>query len=282
MSTTPARHSGRESRRQAVIIKDMDFRRYFLILVSAVSVAYGQANEPRALVNGRTVFLSDLEGLYGQLPPELQKNPEQIFRYYGFLDLMAAKGEAAKLYDQSPYKERLALVRKQMLAEAVMQQFENNLEITDDEAKEYYQKHESDFNVASVQALLVPIKSKEDAPAATAKAQQIAPQLKEGTNVAVLFAQYPANLTSIRGGDAAVPATVRKAVFALKPGEVTAPLAEPNGVYVIRLDKVTTVNFEQAKPYVRKTIADSKLQAFLDDVRKAVTVTPLKPPAERH
>ena len=260
----------------------MDFRRYFLILVFAVFAAYGQPNDPRALVNGKTVFLSDLEGLYGQLPPELQKNPEQMFRYYGFLDLMAAKGEAAKLYDQSPYKERLALFRKQMLAEAVMQQFENNLEITDADVKEYYQKHEREFDVATVQALMVPIKAKDDAPAATAKAQQIAPQLKDGTNVAVLFAQYPTNLTSIRNGDAAVPAALRKAVFALKPGEVTAPLVEPNGVYVIRLDKVTTVNFEQAKPYIRKSISDAKLQAFLEDVRKSVTVTPLKAPEGIH
>ncbi|MDR3700131.1 MAG: peptidylprolyl isomerase [Candidatus Sulfopaludibacter sp.] len=260
----------------------MSFRRYFLILTLAASGAYAQANEPRAVVNGKTVFLSELEGLYGQLPPELQNNPEQMFRYYGFLDLMAAKGEAAKLYDQSPYKERLALFRKQTLAEAAMQEFENNLDITDAEVKEYYEKHKSEFDVAAVQALLVPIKSKEDVPAATAKAQQIAPQLKDGTNMAVLFAQFPANLTSIRNGDAAVPAAVRKAVFALKPGEVTAPIAGPNGVYVIRLDKVSPVNAEQAKPYVRKSIADTRLQAFLEDVRKSVTVTPLKAPGENH
>jgi parvulin-like peptidyl-prolyl isomerase len=270
------------ARREAVIIKDMDFRRYFLIFMFAVSGAYAQATEPRAVVNGKTVFLSDLEGLYGQLPPELRNNPDQMFRYYGFLDLMAAKGEAARLYDQSPYKERLALIRKQILAEAVMQRFENDLDISDAEVKEYYEKHKTEFDVAAVQALLVPIKSKEDAPAATAKAQQIAPQLKDGTDTAVLFAQYPANLTSIRGGDAAVPAAVRKAVFALKPGEVTAPVVEPNGVYVIRLDKVTSVSFDQAKPYVRKSISDAKLQAFLEDVRKSVTVTPVKAPGENH
>ena len=225
---------------------------------------------------GKTVSLSDLESLYGNLPPQIRNSPEAIFRYYGFLDKMAAKGEANKLYEQSPYKEKLEAFRKQTLAEGVMQQFVNDVDISETELKDYFDKHKGEFDIAKVQALLIPINSKAEEASATAKAAQVAPQLKDGTKIAILFAQYPANLSEVRKSDATVPAAVRKAVFALKPDEVSAPIVEPGGVYVTRLDKVTIVDYATAKPYVRKTIADAKLQAFLEEVQKSVTVTPVK------
>ncbi len=223
--------------------------------------------------------LSDLESLYGSLPPQIRNSPEAIFRYYGFLDKMAAKGEASKLYELSPYKEKLDAFRKQTLAEAVMQQFVNDVDIPDEEIKGYFDKHKGDFDIAKVQALLIPISSPAEEASATAKAAQLAPQLKDGTNIAVLFAQYPANLSEVRKGDIKVPADVRKAVFALKPGEVSQPIVQPGGVFVVRLDKITVVDYAQAKPYVRAAISDSKLQAFLEEVQKSVTVTPVKPPS---
>jgi len=256
----------------------MDFRRTFFILTIVVLGAYTQPNEPRAVVNGKTVSLSYLEPLYGSIPPQMRNNPEFIFRTYGFLDRMAAKGEASKLYEQSPYKEKLELDRKQILAQAVTDQFFNNLDIPDAELKEYFDKHPGDFDTASVQSLLIPTSSKEEEAAATAKAKQIAPQLKDGTNLAMLFAQYPAGLTAIHRNDPAVDAAIRTAVFALKPGQVSEPIVRPNGVYLIRLDSTASVDFQKAKPDVRKTIADSRFQAFIEEVRKSVTVTPVKAP----
>src|SRR5579872_5588168 len=98
-------------------------RRILTLLILAAAGAYGQADEPHAVVNGKPVSMSDLEGLVGAMPPQLRGNPEELFRYYGVLDRLAAKAEAAKLFEQSPYKEQLELQRKQVMAQAQMNQF---------------------------------------------------------------------------------------------------------------------------------------------------------------
>lgn len=191
---------------------------------------------------------------------------------------MASKGESEKLFEQSPYKEKLELARKQVLADAVMEQFDKNLDIPDAELKEYYEKHKDDFAVAAVQSLLVPTKSKEEEAAATAKARQLAGQMKGEAEAASLIAQYPGGLTSIRKGDANMDAGIRAAVFALKPGEVTAPIAQPNGIYVFRLSSVGTPDFQSAEANIRRIVADARFHAWIEDVQKSVTVAPVKAP----
>lgn len=259
-------------------MKVMALRTSFLLLILAVIALHTQPDMPRAVVNGKNMTLADVEPLVGKLPAELQKSPEMVFRTYGFMDLMAAKGEEEKLDQLSPYKEQLDLARKQLLADAAMQHYYNTLDISDDEIKSYYDKHPDDYTTASVSSLLVPLKSKEDQAAAIEKARDCAKALKDGTNLATLFAQYPGNLTSIRQNDPAVDKAARDAVFALKPGETSSPVVTAAGVYVFRLDSVSKAGYDNVKPNVRKVIADERLNAFLDDMRKKVTVTMVKKP----
>lgn len=251
----------------------MKLRRCLLLPILAALSAHAQPGEPHAVVNGKPVALSDLEGLFGSLPPQLRSNPEQIFRYYGFLDRMASKGEADKLFEQSPYKEQLELARKQVLAQAEMQEFDKNLDIPETELKAYYDMHKDDFATAGVQSLLIPIKAREEEAAATAKARQLAPQLKAGTGLDGLLARYPGGVTSVRKGDPKVDAAIRSAVFALKPGQVSAPVVQPNGVYLFRLQSIATPEFPEAQATVRRTVADARFNAWIEEVRKSVTVT---------
>ena len=65
-----------------------------LPLAFALCCASAQTDEPHAIVDGKPVSLSDVQALMGSMPPQLQKNADELFRYYGFLNRMAAKGEA--------------------------------------------------------------------------------------------------------------------------------------------------------------------------------------------
>ncbi len=231
---------------------------------------------PRAQVNGKMMAFSDVEPLMGTLPPGASRDPEAVFRTYGFLDLMATKGETEKLYNLSPFKEQLDMARKQILAQAVMQRFYDTVEITDEEIKAYWEKHKDEYATAGVQCMMIPARSKEEQAAAEGKARDAGKALKDGTNLAMMFAQYPCNLTTIGRTDPAVDASIRKAVFALKPGEITAPVTLPSGIYVIRVDTMTSGDFDKLKPNVRKSIADARFNDFMEEVRKSVTVTMVK------
>ena len=259
-------------------MKVMVLRTSFLLFIFAVFAVHAQPDMPRAVVNGKNMSFSDVEPLVGTLPPELQKDPEQVFRTYGFLELMAAKGDAEKLYQISPYKEQLDLARKQLLAQAVMQEFYNKLDISDDEIKNYYEKHPDDYTTASVQSLLVPMKSKEEETDAVAKARDCAKALSDGSNLAVMFAKYPGNLTTVRKNDPAVDKAAREAIFALKPGETSSPVVTAAGVYVFKLDGISKTGYDNVKPTVRKAIADARFNEFMDQMRKEVTVKMVKRP----
>jgi len=119
----------------------MYLRRCTFLLILAVCAGAAQT----AVVNGKTVSLADLQNLAEALPQQLRDKPDEVFRYYGFVDRMAAKGEAAKLAEQSPYKEQLELARKQVMAQAAMDRFYKDLTIPEDELKKYYEDHKADF-----------------------------------------------------------------------------------------------------------------------------------------
>jgi hypothetical protein len=206
----------------------------FLVLISA-AWAQTQDSDPHAVVNGKPVSLSEIEGLVGAMPPQLRGNPEQLFRYYGFIERLAAKAEAAKLFEQSPYKDQLELQRKQVMAQAQMDQFYKDVAISDGEVKEYYEKHKDDFAVAEV----------------------------ESNGVKAVF----------RKSDVNADPAIRKAIFALKPGELSAPVATAKGTATYRLKSISIPAFEAARPDVWRTLADARFAAWMDEVRKTVTVT---------
>jgi foldase protein PrsA len=247
----------------------MQVSRCMLLLISAALCAQAQS----AVVNGKSVSLSDVQRLMGAMPPELRGNPEEIYRYYGFIDRLAAKAESDKLAEQSPYKEQLELQRKQLLAQAEMDQFYQHQDISDDELKKYYEEHKDNFVTAGGEYLLIPVKSRDEAAAAMTKARGVATQLKTGRGIEALLAQYPANLPAMRKSDPRIPQAVRTAAFALKPGEVSAPVVESNGVYVLRLQKIFTPDLQDIRGEVWQTIAATRFAAWMEEIRKTVTVT---------
>src|SRR4051812_18725351 len=96
------------------------FRSTILPLLAATALLCAQtATDPKAVVNGKTVAVSDIDSLLGDAPPEartkLLGNPDELFRYYGFIDKMADMAEKDKLFEMSPYKEQLETERKKIL-----------------------------------------------------------------------------------------------------------------------------------------------------------------------
>jgi parvulin-like peptidyl-prolyl isomerase len=116
-----------------------------------------------------------------------------------------------------------------------MDQFYKEVAIPDAEVKEYYEKHKDDFAIAEVESNSVK-------------------------------AEY-------RKSDAFADPAVRKAIFALKPGEISAPVATAKGTATYRLKSISIPEFDAARADVWRVLADSRFGAWMDEVRKSVTVT---------
>jgi parvulin-like peptidyl-prolyl isomerase len=232
----------------------------------------------RGTVDGKPVNQAQLEALIN-LVPEQQRgaiagNTDELLRYYGFVCRMAEMAEKQKLGEMSPYKEQLELGRKTVLAVAAMSEYGKNLGIKSADVDKYYEEHKDTFTTANVTIVQVPIASEKEAAAAKAKAESLRKQIKAGGDFAAMAKQYPVegDLKSFKKSDAAIPNEIKDAVFALKPGEVTQPMARPNAVFLIRLDSLVVKPLQDARGDVLKTLQDSKYQAWMDGVRKSVVV----------
>jgi foldase protein PrsA len=247
-------------------------------LTTAVFAVSSQTPEkPRGVVDGKPVSQAELETLINLVPEQqraaISSSPEELLRYYGFVVRMATLAEKAKLAEQSPYKEQLELGRKTVLAVAEMEQYAKNLNITNAEVDKFYEDHKADFTTADVTVVQVPIKNDAEADAAKAKGEALWKQVKSGADFGALAKQFPVegDFHSFKKSDG-IPAEIKDAVFALKPGQVSRPISRPNAVFLIRLDSTTVAPLREKRGDILKSIQDARIAAFMDEVRKSVVL----------
>lgn len=240
-----------------------------LTVLACAGVPAQAPSEHLAMVNGKPVSPAELQTLLAQAPaalrPQLGANPEKLLQYYGFVQRMAELGEAARLYDQSPYKEQLALARTMVLAQAQMQEY--HPDVPPSAEHEYYEAHQGSFGVAKVKAIFIP--GVDDA---EAKAGEVWKQLTSGADFAAIAKQYPMDMDTIAKSDAATPADVRATVFALKPGEISRPLKQPNGFYLFRLESLSVKPYSEVRGEINRTLGDQRYSDWMAAVQKSVTV----------
>jgi parvulin-like peptidyl-prolyl isomerase len=219
-----------------------------------------------AVVNGKPVDAAELQAFQAGLPPMpgLTANPDNLLRYYGLVSRMAELAEKSGVANQSPHKEQLAAQRKLLLFQAMTTEYGRDLPITPEDEQKYYDQHKELFVRADVIALRVPDK---------AKADDLSKQIQSGADFAALARQYPAaNYAQVRRYDDSVPSAIRDPLFAVKPGEITRPIPLPDGVYILRLDRVTPQPFSEVRGYAAKAFSDDRHQAWIAAVTKSVTV----------
>jgi len=253
-------------------------RNFVLALTLAVFDVCAQApDQVRGVVDGKPVNQAQLEALINLVPEQqrgaIATNQEELLRYYGFVSRMAEMAEKQKLGEMSPYKEQLELGRKTVMAVAAMSEYSKNLGITSAEVEKYYEDHKDTFTTANVTVVQVPIASDAEAESVKARAEALWKQLKAGGDFSASAKKYPVegDFHSFKKSDP-IPAEIKDAVFALKPGEITRPVARPNAVFILRLDSLTVKPLQDARGDVLKTLQDAKFQAWMDGVRKSVVV----------
>jgi hypothetical protein len=107
-------------------------------------------------------------------------------------------------------------------------------------------------------------------------AEDLVKQIRGGAEFAKLVADYSEDPTSkAAGGDFGVvninssySDDVKKAVLALKAGEVTDPLRQSNAFYVIRVEEKTVQPMDELRGPIGEELRQTHLRAWLADVGK--------------
>jgi peptidyl-prolyl cis-trans isomerase C len=278
----------------------------FLIAVFASFAVIGAAQTlpggpPRpadaviATVDGKKVTYGDVEKYLRGLPTQTQQtamqNRQQFIQQYGLMLRLNAMAEKGKLDQKSPYKEALESARMQILTQAQISEAYDNFPLKVEDEQKYYDENKNRFEQVKLKVIYIPFSPKsanaladgkkhltEDE--AKAKAEQLVKQIKGGADFVKLVNENSEDATSkANGGDFGVfsrsdkvPDSIRSVVFALKAGEVSAPVRQPNGFYIFRAESVTQKPFSEVVGQIVTDLKNVHLREWLDSTTKSLDI----------
>lgn len=238
---------------------------------------------------------------------ELMKpvRPEDLKKFAGRYDKLlqelymqqqfAKLADAAHLEDQEPWKEQLKVARENILTQAYIQMISNPAG-TGPDAKAYYDAHPQEFESIQVSGILLrfnppgapapvgttdPSKTRTEQQA-EAKAEDLVKQLKGGADFAELAKKESENPTSAaRGGelgsfslaDNTLPADIKTIIGKLQPGEISEPVKQGPGFYILKVTGRTKKTFEEVQPEILRKFQNERSTSALNKEFEKYSIT---------
>lgn len=250
-----------------------------------------------ARMGAKTYTSADIKALTSKLPAELQKafaeNPKSAMQSLVMMEYLSNEADKTKLSETTPYKEQLALMRVQLLSQAMVQQHASTIQVTDAEVRKSFNSDPKRFDQAKISVIMIGFAdpkvpgAKVDLPNesdAKAKAADLAVQARQGADFSDLAKKYSQDKSGPEGGAFGkvrrsdnIPEEVRNAIFALKPGGISDPVKLGPGFYVIKLDEMIPAKFEDVRDQLSTSMKNEAQQKWLQSLQKQFEVTIEKP-----
>jgi parvulin-like peptidyl-prolyl isomerase len=190
---------------------------------------------------------------------------------------LARMAETDKLDQSSPTKEQLEFNRTMLLGQAMMNSKLNTLAIDSGEIAKYYEANKEQYKQVRVKALYIAFgdsaagKQPRTEAQARAEAAELLARIRAGADFVKLVKERSDDQTSReKDGDFAtfrkkenIPDAIAAAVFSLKQGEVSEPVRQPNGYYLLRAEEVSYVSLSQAQADIILAIRGEKYNQWL-------------------
>jgi len=230
--------------------------------------------------------------------PTAEQNPEKFLHLYGVIMRAAAAAKRQNMADDAKYKSGIDFAAMEALARFYVLESTTSITVTPEEIEKYYSDHKepfrrikvsgikvafgapaSDGNSSTVNASRIPKKvlTEEEA---KAKADKLVAQLRAGADFAKLVQTESDDETGKgKGGDLGVwkmtdnvPDLLRGAVMGLKEGEVSEPIRQPGGFYIVHADAVTYAPLAEVKDILFDQLKQEKAREWLQNLDKSTKV----------
>lgn len=252
-----------------------------------------------ASIEGKSLTAGEVDKLIAGLPPQLQQNVrkdrKQFLQQWALFKRISGMAEASKLDQQSPYKERLDYMRMQLLLNAQLEQVSLQIPISAEDQKKYYEANQDRYTQAKIKVIYIPFTAtaSPNTPAdpnakkplteaeAKAKAENIVKEVRGGADFVKMVKEHSEDQASAaKDGDFgqpisradSIPEDIKKTVFALKPGELSEPVRQPNGFYVFRLEQVSVQSYDEVKDAIFKELKEAGFKQWFEAQQKQVDV----------
>jgi parvulin-like peptidyl-prolyl isomerase len=259
-----------------------------------------------AKLNGKPLTAADVDKILGDFPTQIQMTiahePQKFLQQLMMFEELSKEGEQAGLDKQSPYRQELAYRRMMTLAQAEADKYRNAIVVSQDQEKQYYETNkEAQYRVVKAKVILVSFSPAAPAAAtppvspaglpkpppaavvdgakrteaeAKAKIDDLRKQLDAGADFAKLAKDNSDDKTSAaKDGDygdightSPYPEAIKKAIFALKIGEVSEPIRQPGGFYLIKAADSSYKPFDQVHGEIHNTVVGQEFQKHLDSI----------------
>ncbi len=224
-------------------------------------------------------FREFMGAMMGQFAANFDRDPKEFTRQLGLMMVLARLAEAEKVSEKAPFKQRLEFQRNNTLAQVFLDYKTNTIPITEQDIRARYETMAPSAAEARTKVLFVSfdatgkVRSEADA---LAKIQKLREQAASGTDFVKLITEHSDDAVSkAKAGDYpamkrsdSYPEAVKTAIFGLKPGELSAPIRQPSGFYLFRLESLTLPTLEQMRDQVALALRQEKFAQWFQGVRQ--------------
>ncbi len=250
--------------------------------------------------DGSKMTMAEFNALIETQPSEAQQlakaNARAFIQWWAGMRKLAKDAEQEKLDQRLNVKAQLEYARVAILGQVKMNDTLNSIMPASDEIQKYYDSHKDRYTQVKVKAIYiafgdaVPSGKKQMTEAeAKAKAQGLLEQIRKGADFVKLAKENSDDETSRdQDGDFAtfkpkdnIPDAIRSAVFSLKQGDVTEPIKQANGFYLLKASEVSFTPLDQVRGDLILEIRQQQYSAWLkshNDSVKTQFPNPAFPP----
>jgi parvulin-like peptidyl-prolyl isomerase len=211
-------------------------------------------------------------------PPPRQQ-PQEFLEWNALMEKMSALAVKAGIDKSSPYADRLAWQRAQILRQAAFEQKPKEFAPTDAVVKATFDANPLQFATMHAKILFVAEHPGREAEA-KAKLERALADLKANKPFAAVVKQHSdykadGDFPPI-AGDSKLPLALRQSIYKTKPGMATAPYHVPGqGHYIFRVEKIDQMPMAEIRDQIRRATGEAKFKEWLDKVRESSSVAVL-------
>jgi parvulin-like peptidyl-prolyl isomerase len=237
--------------------------------------------------DGVKFTMGDFKKIFAVLPPENQpmalRDRKTFLQQWAFMRKLAQMAEKQKLDQESPARDQLEYYRLMILSQTKLAEAMNSMTVEPAEIVKFYDTDKDRFKEVRVKAIYVSFgkggkATTEDE--AKAKAAKLLADIRGGADFVKLVKENSDDETSkAKDGEFAtlrrndnIPDAIRTAVFALKQGEVTEPVRQPNGFYLLRADEVRYRPLSQVRDEIFTELKQRHYAQWLEQTNKDTKV----------
>lgn len=253
---------------------------------AAASAAVTPPDTVVAKIDGKNYTAAEVNALVDQFPPQVRgafaNNPIRTLNFIFMLQHLSKQAEFENLDKDKAFQQDWNYSRMNLLSNAELNHYRNSYSPTHAEEQAYYNDNIGRYQEAHVRVIYISFvagpmkgdtKSLNEA-AAKAKIEDLRQKIEAGADFGKMAAENSEDKASAsKGGEfppitrlSPYPDAIKNSVFALKPGELSQPVRQPNGFYLFKLDKIETESFNSVESKIFEQLKQDHFNTWVKSI----------------